>query len=560
MRPKFIIVNNGMTGLRGHYYETGVSVAAAAQNRGFETVMAAHASFDATALPSGVDIYPLFRVDHWGIKATTEAPGLFGLRGSLSALRKTTIEHVLSGAATMEQYLLSRFEPLAAPAAATTTTTSRRARIKHIAKRLVPPAAAPAARWLLRNRHHARRLARALISPFLYDRLKRLLRRMSPAASEAIDQSQSGALGSGAIAYDSRVEAHLYNALSRAGALQEIDFWPLFLRDLDRLLCLAGASAADHVYLPTAHGREVYAIRQLIEEIGEENSPTFHLELRHPVATPDELDSGCQDPGTLKYSRVHQAFFDACRSFPDSSRMRYYTDTEELAALYAQLTGFEFRVLPIPFRAELIPTPAPSLAQSGPLKVMFLGDVREEKGFLLLPGLVRSLFEDYVRTGRLRFVVQAGMHPDQFSVPLQDALADLDGFGAEYVELIGRDGFLDPNEYYDMLANSDIVLCPYLADVYRARSSGVLAEAIIAGKPTVVQEGSWLARQQQPGSGETFTDLASFAAAVRSICERYEEYKANAALVQAYWRQNHSPEKLLDCLIEPTGQMRSRAA
>ena len=320
MRPKFIIVNNGMTGLRGHYYETGVSVAAAAQNRGFETVMAAHASFDATALPSGVDIYPLFRVDHWGIKATTEAPGLFGLRGSLSALRKTTIEHVLSGAATMEQYLLSRFEPLAAPAAATTTTTSRRARIKHIAKRLVPPAAAPAARWLLRNRHHARRLARALISPFLYDRLKRLLRRMSPAASEAIDQSQSGAPGSGAIAYDSRVEAHLYNALSRAGALQEIDFWPLFLRDLDRLLCLAGASAADHVYLPTAHGREVYAIRQLIEEIGEENSPTFHLELRHPVATPDELDSGCQDPGTLKYSRVHQAFFDACRSFPDSSR------------------------------------------------------------------------------------------------------------------------------------------------------------------------------------------------------------------------------------------------
>ena len=203
MRPKFIIVNNGMTGLRGHYYETGVSVARAAQNRGFQTVMATHASFDAAALPSGVDIYPLFRVDHWGIKATTEAPGLFGLRGSLCALRKTTIDDVLSGAATMEQYLLSRFEP---PVAASTAgeTPGRRARIKQIAKRIVPPAAAPAARWLLRNRHRAKQLVRTLVSPFLYDRLKRLLRRVLPSSGQALDRAQLSASGSGPIAMNRR--------------------------------------------------------------------------------------------------------------------------------------------------------------------------------------------------------------------------------------------------------------------------------------------------------------------------------------------------------------------
>ena len=31
----------------------------------------------------------------------------------------------------------------------------------------------------------------------------------------------------------------------------------------------------DHVFLPTAHGREAYAIRRLIQEIGEERSPCF---------------------------------------------------------------------------------------------------------------------------------------------------------------------------------------------------------------------------------------------------------------------------------------------
>ena len=81
----------------------------------------------------------------------------------------------------------------------------------------------------------------------------------------------------------------LNSALARANALIEGYLRKLFLRDLDRLLCLADVGPNDHVYLPTAHAREAYAIRQLIQEVGEEQSPTFHLELRHPVATLDEL-------------------------------------------------------------------------------------------------------------------------------------------------------------------------------------------------------------------------------------------------------------------------------
>src|SRR5882757_10002988 len=103
MRSKFIIVNNGMTGLRGHYYETGISVARAAQNRGFHTGMATHAAFVETGMPPGIDFYPIFRVDHWGVKIADEVSGLDGLRGSLSAIRKITIDDVLSGGANMEQ-------------------------------------------------------------------------------------------------------------------------------------------------------------------------------------------------------------------------------------------------------------------------------------------------------------------------------------------------------------------------------------------------------------------------------------------------------------------------
>jgi hypothetical protein len=362
------------------------------------------------------------------------------------------------------------------------------------------------------------------------------------------------------ISYDAQVELKLNNALARAQAPGEAKLCTLFLRDLNRLLCLADVGPNDHVYLPTAHAREAYAIRQLIDDVGEEQSPTFHLEFRHPVATLDELEGGAQNLGSFQYTRVHQAFFDACRAHLDTSKMRYYTDTDLLAVDYEHLTGFGFHVLPIPFRAELIPPAAPCPARERALKVVFLGDVREEKGFLLLPGLVRALFDEYVKTGRLRFVVQAGIDPHQSTRALDEALQKLEEYGAEHVELIGRDGFVDPNEYYVVLANSDIVLCPYLADVYKTRSSGIMTEALIAGKPTVVQEGSWLARQQEAGAGESFTDLASLAEAVRSICDRYSEYAARARVVQARWRENHSPARLVDGLLGSKRAAHSDAA
>ena len=49
MGSKFIIVNNGMTGLRGHYFETGLSIAREAEKRGFHTAMATHVTCDAAA-------------------------------------------------------------------------------------------------------------------------------------------------------------------------------------------------------------------------------------------------------------------------------------------------------------------------------------------------------------------------------------------------------------------------------------------------------------------------------------------------------------------------------
>ena len=553
MRSKFIVVNNGMIGLRGHYFETGVSIAREAQRRGLTTAMAAHVACDAKEVPPGLEFYPIFRVDHWGQKVTAEVPGLYGLRCCLRMLRETAIEDVLEGRSTMEDYLMARFEPLS-EAQPLRHSTSRKARIKRVAKRVVPPIAIGPARWLWRHRHDGKQFVRSMVPPFVWDRLRSARLRLTRARLAAASSTPH------ATSPDSRIELALRNALFRLNAPDEADLWALFLHDLDRLLCLADVGSGDHVFLPTAHGREAFAIRRLIHEIGEDRSPTFHLEFRHAIATLDELDSETQDGFLLRSTRIYQGYFDASRAYPDTRLMRFYTDTEELAADYDHLAGADFKVLPIPFRADLIPSESEREEVQGPLKVLFLGEVREEKGFQFLPGLVCDLFEDYVKTGKVRFIFQAGIHPDEHSRILCDALEELKGYKPEHVELVGREGFIDPEEYYRLLAAADAVLCPYLTERYRARSSGVLVEAIVAGKPTVVQAGSWLARQQGPGSGETFTDAASLAEAVRLLCDRYPEYKERARVVREQWRRSHTPAHLLSCLLGHETVSRASAA
>ena len=84
--------------------------------------------------------------------------------------------------------------------------------------------------------------------------------------------------------------------------------------------------------------------------------------------------------------------------------VKLYADTEELAQDYSRASGLRFGVLPLPVRG---PSPAKLRAQTQALELAFLGEARDEKGFHWLPHLIDRLMDEYVRPGRVRFLVQA---------------------------------------------------------------------------------------------------------------------------------------------------------
>jgi glycosyltransferase involved in cell wall biosynthesis len=518
MAAKFLIVNNGMTEARGHFVETGVAIARAARRRGFDVLMAVHARCTGRELPADLPTIPIFRVDHWGHIVDERQPAAVPLRGELGPLCDTSIEAVLDGRASLRELLDARF------AAPQEQAPGLKARIAHTARRVLPP--------ILTG------LFRALTPPVAFDWIRAASRRRRGLPPAPWAEGGSASVTFAPLSTD--VEGLLRHELGRIPPdHNEFVHYQMFAADLERLLTLCEAGPGDHVYLPTAYGRDAAAVLALVQRVGAERLPTFHLEYRHAVLSPAELD---RETNAFKafHTRAHRAYFDACRAYPESPKVRFYTDTPELAADYAALAGFPFHVLPIPFRADLIP-PAPQRLPTDPLRVLFLGDLRDEKGFTKLPPLVRAMCSEV----RVQFVIPGVLHPEEREPAMLAALAELETYPAEQVERLHRDGFVPAEDYYRLLASADVVLCPYDAQAYRSRSSGVFAEAVAAGKPTVVPADTWMASAQEPGAGETYSDDRGLLTAVRGVCANFPAYRAAADRARTRWLARHTPENLL---------------
>ncbi len=118
----------------------------------------------------------------------------------------------------------------------------------------------------------------------------------------------------------------------------------------------------------------------------------------------------------------------------------------------------------------------------------FLGDARAEKGFHILPELVKLWRKD--RSPRRRLTAQI-FHPKPASdVRMAKAMDDLMYAPADLVDR--HLGALSSKQYREVLAASDVVFNAYDRENYIARSSGVFAEALMAGKPVITTAGTWM--------------------------------------------------------------------
>ncbi len=205
--------------------------------------------------------------------------------------------------------------------------------------------------------------------------------------------------------------------------------------------------------------------------------------------------------------------------------VRFYTDTDELTAQYELLGVYPFSTLPVPVDAPAeVPPPTERV-----LTIGYLGDARDEKGFQHLPRLVEAFAPRPDERARVRFLFQANFNVPQGEPGSRYARSLLEQHDGDLIELVH--GPFDSAEYNALLRRMDIVLIPYAAESYSARSSGVLMEALSAGKPVLIPCASWMAGVVEPARRRHLQSLFATRAPIAQLTAPFERLNDKTLLI-----------------------------
>jgi len=308
----------------------------------------------------------------------------------------------------------------------------------------------------------------------------------------------------------------------------------------DEVLALIRAEqfgANGHVLIHTFSIPELDSLIELTRR--EEGLPSIHIVFRRDAEEP----SVAQGPnGGIRGSLTRLS------ASPSAvATLRLYADTEDLARQYAALVpGLDIGAIPIP---HCLPTSEASDAtrKEGPLRIVYLGDARHEKGFHLLPDLVDALADKLFPEPRARFVLQGNISVAGDSPGLSAARQRLAAYPPAHVELITEQ--LGVAAFHDLVRAADIVLLPYDRQAYARRSSGILIQALAAGRVVVVPSGTWLAAQVDQATAVQFGNERSLADAVAVAVDDWPRLSKGARDRADLFRASHDPSRYVAQLL-----------
>lgn len=227
------------------------------------------------------------------------------------------------------------------------------------------------------------------------------------------------------------------------------------------------------------------------------------------------------------------------------------TESQGLARQYEQLCGVNFPIVPHvtalpPWKVYQSDERNVSVNSDKPIVLGAFGFTRFDKGLDILQDAIRILGQRDARRN-MRFVLQ---WTGDYRLPngtrvCKDPQLLRDSF-VQYIPAFSSSG-----EYYEQLANTDIMVMPYRRAFYFDKLSRVAIDAALAGVPFVFPSGTWLESfANVHGSGVAFRaeDPFSLADAIFIAVDTFEEIKSKAETRRQFVAPAFSAKAFFDCI------------
>lgn len=311
-----------------------------------------------------------------------------------------------------------------------------------------------------------------------------------------------------------------------------------FAKELNILIKRINANQDDYIFIPTLGETELLGIA-IYSELDEAEALNWHLLFRRDWPRP----TGVLDIKTfIKRKYAMETFKKYANEFLKGVSY-FYTDTEDLSDEYNRQCPQTFHTLPIPLDDYV---DLKKCKSKGPLVISYLGDAREEKGVHLLPNIIREIRKSGFCKAKVRFRIQANFPLTGNTKIAIHAKKELIGQQDDGVEVL--EGPFDTDTYHSMVTTSDIILIPYNPDQYKARSSGIFAEALAAGVPTVFPLGTWMEKWHQGSGSMGFNTIDEISIVLKRLLESYKECELKSNIFSRDWRERHSARRLISIL------------
>jgi len=286
----------------------------------------------------------------------------------------------------------------------------------------------------------------------------------------------------------------------------------IFTKDLLQLIRKLSLGPNDHIVIPSAETELGAAAVALAVELDPVRMPNIHIRFMY---TNESLLTTHYDYDNL-FMRLRATQL-------VGKRIHVYSETAAYAKILTKCFGRQIEDIPYPVdRIE-------SVAKTGEKLVFgFLGEARDEKGFPRLGSILREFavrHPDLIE--RTIFRVQAGGNSrstDDLVESFRQEIAEL-GLSVELVL-----GNISEQEYEALRESIDVFLLPYDPHLYGVRGSGVVFEAVGAGRPFICSAGVSFEELNTHSNALSAADNIAFADAIRTMALRYKRYRRNAEL------------------------------